>query len=81
MSKFNLIRFQLGKSKRTLKEIIIHNAVIHATLNALSFITNKTKQVIFNSIDSPELTEIIIQDDELLSYRVEKEVDGAIKNV
>ena len=80
MDRFNLIRFQLGRPKKARKEIIIHNAVLHATLNALSFFTNRTKRDVFNTIDSPELTEIITQDDELLSYRVENEVDGAIKD-
>lgn len=75
-----MIKFQFGKQKKSLKELIIFNAILHVTLNTLSSITNKTKRAIFNQIDNQELTEIIIQDDELLSYRVEEEVDGALRD-
>lgn len=76
-----MINFQFGKHKKSLKELIASNAILHATVNALSSLTNRTKREVFNSIDNPELTETIIHDDELLSYRVEKEVDGALKDV
>ncbi len=76
-----MINFQFGKHKKSLKELIAFNAILHATVNALSSLTNRTKREVFNSIDNPELTEVIIHDDELLSYRVEKEVDGALKDV
>lgn len=76
-----MINFQFGKHRKSLKELIASNAILHATVNALSPLTNRTKREVFNSIDNPELTETIIHDDELLSYRVEKEVDGALKDV
>lgn len=81
MNKFNILKFQFGRQKKSLKELIVSNAILHTTLNALSTLTNKTKRVLFNQIDNPELTEVIVQDDELLTYRVEKDVDEALKNV
>ena len=76
-----MIKFQFGKQKKSLKDIIVSNAILHGTLDLIAKVTNQTKRDVFNSMDNQDLTEIISQDDELLSYRVEKEVDGALKDV
>lgn len=76
-----MIKFQFGKQKKSLKDIIASNAILHGTLDLIAKVTNQTKRDVFNSMDNQDLTEIISQDDELLSYRVEKEVDGALKDV
>lgn len=86
MSKFNIFEFKIGKQKRNIKEWIKIGALIHLTLDTVSLIPGVEKKNVFNLLDRFQqkvgievLNDYIIQDEELISYRIDRVIDKAIK--
>ena len=86
MSKFNIFNFKRGKQKKSLKEWIKIGAIIHLTLDTVSLIPGIEKRKVFNLLDEFQLkvgisvlNDYIIQDDELISYRIHRVIDKAVE--
>ena len=86
MSKFNIFEFKRGKQKRSLKEWIKIGSILHLTLDTVSLIPGVDKRKAFNLLDEFQqkmgidvLNDYIIQDDELVSYRIHRVIDKAIQ--
>jgi hypothetical protein len=86
MSKFNIFEFKLGKQKKSLQEWIKIGAIIHFSLDAISLIPGVQKKKVFNLLDEVQLSigvdklnDYIIQDSELIAYRIERVLNNAIK--
>lgn len=86
-SKFNIFQFKFGKQKKSLTEWIKIGAILHLSLDTLSLIPGLEKRKLFNALDVVQsklgievLNDYIIQDDELISYRIHRVVDEAIKD-
>lgn len=86
MSKFNIFEFKLGKQKKSLQEWIKIGAIIHFSLDAISLIPGVQKKKVFNLLDEVQLSigvdklnDYIIQDSELITYRIERVLDKSIK--
>ena len=87
MSKFNIFEFKLGKEKKPLKEWIKIGAIVHFSLDAISLIPGVEKRKIFNFVDELQLklnievlNDYIIQDTELLSYRIDRVIGKALED-
>lgn len=85
-NKFNIWNFQYGNKKRTLREWIQIGALIHLTLDMTSMIPGVEKRKVFNLLDEFQmhlnikvLNDYIVQDSELVGYRVLRYVETAIK--
>lgn len=86
MSKFNIFEFKLGKQKKSLKEWIKIGAIVHFSLDVISLIPGVQKKKVFNLLDEVQssmgidvLNDYIIQDTELITYRIERVLDKAVK--
>jgi len=86
MGKFNIFEFKRGKQKKSLKEWIKIGAILHLTLDTVSLIPGVDKRKAFNVLDEFQqkmgidvLNDYIIQDDELVSYRIHRVIDKAIE--
>jgi hypothetical protein len=86
MSKFNIFEFKYGKEKKSLKEWIKIGAIVHLSLDTISLIPGVQKKKVFNLLDEVQssmgidiLNDYIIQDPELISYRIERVLDNSIK--
>jgi hypothetical protein len=86
MSKFNIFEFKYGKEKKSLKEWIKIGAIVHFSLDAISLIPGVQKKKVFNLLDQVQLSmgvdilnDYIIQDTELITYRIERVLDKAVK--
>jgi hypothetical protein len=86
MGKFNIFEFKYGKEKKLLKEWIKIGGIIHFSLDVISLIPGVQKKKVFNLLDEVQLSvgidvlnDYIIQDSELLSYRIERVLDKSIK--
>jgi len=86
MGKFNIFKFKSGKKKKPLKEWIKIGAILHLTLDTVSLIPGVDKRKAFNLLDEFQqkmgidaLNDYIIQDDELISYRIHRVIDKAIE--
>jgi len=86
MSKFNIFEFKLGKDKKSLQEWIKIGAIIHLSLDVISSIPGVEKKKVFNIVDTIQqklnmemLNDYIIQDAELLSYRIDRVVTQSIE--
>ena len=86
MSKFNIFKFKRGKQKKPLTEWIKIGAILHLTLDTVSLIPGVDKRKAFNLLDEFQqkmgidvLNDYIIQDDELITYRIHRVVDKAIQ--
>lgn len=86
MGKFNIFEFKFGKEKKPLKEWIKIGAIFHLTLDTVSLIPGVEKKKVFNVVDTVQqklgidiLNDYIIQDTELVSYRIERVIDKAIR--
>ena len=85
-TKFNIFEFKRGKEKRSLKEWVQVGAILHGSLDLISLIPGVEKKKVFNLVDSIQLkmgtvdiiNDYIIQDEELLSYRIDRVVTKAI---
>jgi hypothetical protein len=86
MSKFNIFEFKIGKEKKPLKEWIKIGAILHLSLDTISLIPGVEKKKVFNVVDVVQqklgidiLNDYIIQDTELITYRIERVLDKSIK--
>jgi hypothetical protein len=86
MSKFNIFEFKIGKEKKPLKEWIKIGAILHLSLDTISLIPGVQKKKVFNLLDEVQLSvgidilnDYIIQDSELITYRIERVLDKSIK--
>lgn len=86
MGKFNIFEFKYGKEKKPLKEWIKIGAIVHFSLDAISLIPGVQKKKVFNLLDELQLSvgvdvlnDYIIQDTELITYRIERVLDKSIK--
>jgi ERCC4-type nuclease len=86
MGKFNIFEFKYGKEKKPLKEWIKIGAILHLSLDVISLIPGVQKKKVFNLLDEVQssmgidiLNDYIIQDAELISYRIERVLDKSIK--
>ena len=86
MSKFNIFEFKYGKEKKSLKEWIKIGAILHLSLDTISLIPGVEKKKVFNVVDVVQqklgidiLNDYIIQDTELITYRIERVLDKAVK--
>jgi len=86
MSKFNIFEFKYGKEKKSMKEWIKIGAIVHFSLDAISRIPGVQKKKVFNLLDEAQLSvgidilnDYIIQDSELITYRIERVLDKSIK--
>jgi hypothetical protein len=86
MSKFNIFEFKYGKEKKSLKELINIGAIVHFSLDIISLIPGVEKKKVFNVVDVVQqklgidiLNDYIIQDTELITYRIERVLDKSIK--
>ena len=88
MSKFNIFEFKLGKEKKPLKEWIKIGAIVHFSLDVISLIPGVEKRKLFNLVDELQLklniievlNDYIIQDTELLSYRIDRVIGKALED-
>lgn len=87
MSKFNIFEFKFGKEKKPLKEWIKIGAIVHFSLDAISLIPGVKKRKLFNFVDELQLklnievlNDYIIQDTELLSYRIDRVIGKALED-
>ena len=88
MSKFNIFEFKIGKQKKSLKEWIKIGAIVHFSLDAISLIPGVKKRKLFNLVDELQLklniievlNDYIIQDTELLGYRIDRVIDKALED-
>lgn len=86
MGKFNIFEFKYGKEKKPLKEWIKIGAILHLSLDTISLIPGVKKRKLFNFVDELQLklnidmlNDYIIQDSELITYRIERVLDKSIK--
>ena len=86
MSKFNIFEFKIGKEKKPLKEWIKIGAILHLSLDTISLIPGVQKKKVFNFVDELQLklnidmlNDYIIQDTELLSYRIDRVITKSIE--
>jgi hypothetical protein len=85
-TKFNIFEFKFGKEKKTLKELIQIGAIIHGSLDVISLVPGIQKRKVFNLIDEFQLkmgtidiiNDYVIQDSELLSYRIDRVISKSI---
>ena len=87
MSKFNIFEFKFGKEKKPLKEWIKIGAIVHISLDAISLTPGVKKRKLFNFVDELQLklnievlNDYIIQDTELLSYRIDRVIGKALED-
>ena len=88
MSKFNIFEFKFGKEKKPLKEWIKIGAIVHFSLDTISLIPGVEKRKLFNLVDELQLklniievlNDYIIQDTELLGYRIDRVIDKALED-
>lgn len=84
--KFNIFDFSFGKEKKSLKELIEIGSIIHFSLDFISLIPGVEKKKVFNFVDNLQqkmgtidaLNDYIIQDSELLSYRIDRVINKSI---
>ena len=86
MSKFNWT-FKLGRERMKFKDWVKMSIILNVSLDTLALIPGLTRKNVFNFIDyfsqkynvDSWLNDFVIADEELLSYRVERVVDKALK--
>lgn len=85
-NKFNIFEFKFGKEKRPIKEWIKLGAILHFSLDTISLVPGVKKKKVFNLLDEFQLymgidilNDYIIQDNELISYRIDRIITKAIK--
>lgn len=84
--KFNIFDFSFGKEKKSLKESIKIGSILHFSLDIIALVPGFEKKQVFNFIDNLQqkmgtidvLNDYIIQDSELLSYRIDRVVSKSI---
>lgn len=87
-NKFNIFNFKRGKKKKPLIEWIKIGSILHGSLDLISLIPGIDKKNAFNFIDKLQqkigtieiLNDYIIQDSELLSYRIDRVISKSISD-
>ena len=84
MVKFDF-KFQFGRKKRTFYDWVKLGAALNFSIDTLSLLPWVDRKKVFNLIDEVQLrgdndflNEYIIKDKELLSFRLERELNKAI---
>lgn len=79
-------RFHFGKKKRSIFDYAKLGTILNLGIGALSLLPGVDRKEAFNFVDSIQLktksdflNEYIINDMEFLSYRLERELDRAVK--
>jgi hypothetical protein len=88
-NKFNIFEFKFGKEKKSLNEWIKIGAIIHGSLDIICLIPGIEKRKVFNLMDEFQLrmgtidiiNDYIIQDSELLSYRIDRVIDKSLEEL
>jgi hypothetical protein len=80
-------KFSYGKKRRTIFDFVKVGLLLKVPLDVISFIPGIEKKKVFNVVDKLQqklgidiLNDYIIQDEELLGYRVEREVNQSIED-
>ena len=80
------IEFRFGKKKRTIWDWVKLSVAVEATLWVAELIPGVTRKSAFNTIDQLQLkgkhdflNDFVIKHPELLSYRVERTLDKALR--
>lgn len=80
------VEFHFGKKKRTIWDWVKLSVAVEATLWVAELLPGVSRKGAFNLIDEMQLkgdhdflNEFVIRDPELLSYRVERTLDKALK--
>ena len=80
-------KFSYGKKRRTIFDFVKVGLLLKVPLDVISSIPGIEKKKVFNVIDKLQqklgidiLNDYIIQDEELLGYRVEREVNQSIED-
>ncbi len=80
-------KFSYGKKRRTIFDFVKVGLLLKVSLDVISFIPGIEKKKVFNVVDKLQqklgidiLNDYIIQDEELLGYRVEREVNQSIED-
>ena len=80
-------KFHFGKKKREILDWVKLGAALNFSIEILSFVPGLDRKRVFNAIDAFQLkgdydflNEYIIKDQEFLSYRLERELNRAIRN-
>lgn len=79
--------FQFGKKKRTIYDWVKLGAILNFSIDTVSLLPWVSRKQVFNIIDEIQLkgdhdflNEYIIKDREFLSYRLERELNKALKD-
>ena len=79
-------RFHFGKKKRSIFDYAKLGTILDLGIGALSLLPGVDRKKAFNLVDTIQmktnsefLNDYIIQDEEFLSYRVEREINKAIE--
>jgi len=85
-SKFNILHFKFGKERKPITHYMKIGVILRLSLNVLSFLPGVDEERMFNLIDEAQLhlgvdllNDYIIQDKELLTYRIRRRVQKAIE--
>jgi len=85
-NKFNIVHFKFGKERKPITHYMKIGVILRLSLNVLSFLPGVDEERMFNLIDEAQLhlgvdllNDYIIQDKELLTYRIRRRVQKAIE--
>lgn len=85
-NKFNILHFKFGKERKPITHYMKIGAVFRLTLDLILFFPGADKEKIFNLIDEAQLhlgidllNDYIIQDKELLTYRIRRKIQKSIE--
>jgi len=86
MSKFNIFQFQFGKKQRNIFHYVRLGFIFKTTIDVVSLLPFVERKSVFNFIDdlqlrigSDVLNDYVIQDKELLLFRIDRILTKAIK--
>ena len=86
MSKFNIFQFQFGKKQRNIFHYVRLGFIFKTTIDVVSLLPFVERKSVFNFIDdlqlrigSDVLNDYVIQDEELLLFRIDRILTKAIK--
>lgn len=85
---FNIFKFKYGRKKKNIKHYAKLALLINLPLDLISLIPGVQKKKVFNTFDKlvqkfniDTLNDFIIKDEELVSYRIERVINEALKNI
>ena len=87
MTSGNKVRFSYGKKRYDIFHYVKLGLLLKGSVDLISMIPGVKKKQVFNLIDTVQLklgidvlNDYIIQDDELIRYRIERVLDKSIKD-